>query len=112
MDSILSSRAIKRDMTTTTATTNNNTTNNGNEGGGLEFLTRFISSSMECAETRTREAERRLKATMDKSKAMIDNWHQPTKTVGFWKREGMQGTHKTSLEPQLRGGIGRRTNWG
>jgi hypothetical protein len=76
------------------------------------FITRFILSSMECAETRTKKAEQHVLSTFNRSKEMIERWHQPTKTVGFWKKEENQGAHVTKQEPQLRGGIGRRTNWG
>ena len=76
------------------------------------IITRFIHSLMENGNDRRDQAEKHLKDTLEKSKEMIENWHQPTKTRGFWRRDLNQGTYVTSQEPQLRGGVGRRTNWG
>ena len=61
---------------------------------------------MENGNDRRDQAEKHLKDTLEKSKEMIENWHQPTKTRGFWRRDLNQGTYVTSQEPQLRGGSG------
>ena len=78
----------------------------------VNFITRFIANKMENPTLRNAEAERHISKIFQRSKELIEQWRMPTKTDGFWRRDENQGRYRASLEPQLRGGVGRRTNWG